>query len=146
MQPAITVNYLAVAVCVVVALPVGFLWFGPLFGRPWARHMGMEGMAQPGGAAMAKSMVIYALGSFLIAFVLAHSIEVWRPSTWRIGVDDPSWVYGVNGAVWTWLGFFLPVQMGRVAWEQKRWGLVAINAGFDFTRLMIFGLILACWR
>ena len=70
MQPEIAINYLAVALCVLVALPVGFVWFGPLFGKPWAKEMGMEDMEPPGGAAMGKSMVIYALGSLLIAWVL----------------------------------------------------------------------------
>ena len=36
-----------------------------------------------GGSAMAKSMLIYAIGSLLIAWVFAHSIAVWYPSTWR---------------------------------------------------------------
>ena len=137
---------LAVVACVIGAVPLGFLWFGPLFGKPWARHMGMEGMEQPSGAAMAKSTGLFILGSLLIAFVLAHSIAVWRPSTWGAGADGPSWVYGIDGAVWTWLGFFLPLQMGRVAWEQKGWGLVAINSGFDLTRLLLFGFVLAYWR
>jgi len=34
-------------------------------------------MEEPGGAAMAKSMALYTLGSFLIATVLAHNIEAW---------------------------------------------------------------------
>ena len=146
MQPEISINYLAIVLCVLVALPIGFLWFGPLFGRPWAKLMGLEDIEQPGGAAMAKSMLIYALGSLLLAWVLVHSIEVWRPSAWNAGTDDAPWVYGANAAFWTWLGFFLPLQMGRVAWEQRGWGLVVINASFDLTRLMIFGLILAYWR
>jgi hypothetical protein len=146
MQPDITINYLAVAACVLVAMPVGFLWFGPLFGQTWAAYMGMRNMKAPDAAAIAKSMAIYAFGSLLTAFVLAHSIDVWRPSAWRIGTDAAPWIYGVNAALWTWLGFFLPVQMGRVAWEQKEWGLVMINAGFDVTRLMIFGLILSYWQ
>jgi hypothetical protein len=146
MQPEIVVNYLAVLACVVGAMPVGFLWFGPVFGKAWARHMGFENMEPPGGAAMVKSMGLYLLGSLLIAFVLAHSIEVWRPSTWSVGEDQPDWVYALNGAGWTWLGFFLPLQMGRVAWEFKRWGLVAINASFDLTRLLLFGFILAYRR
>ena len=146
MQPEININYLAVLACVTAAVPIGFLWFGPIFGKAWAKHMGMEDMEQPTGSAMAKSMGLFILGSVLIVFVLAHSIEVWRPSIWGVGADEPSWVYGIKGAVWTWLGFFLPLQMGRVAWEQKGWGLVAINAGFDLTRLLLFGLVLAYWR
>ena len=146
MQSEININYLAVVACVIGAVPLGFLWFGPLFGKPWAKHMGMEDKEQPAGSAMAKSTGLFILGSLLIAFVLAHSIAVWRPSTWGAGADEPSWVYGIDGAVWTWLGFFLPLQMGRVAWEQKGWGLVAINSGFDLTRLLLFGFVLAYWR
>lgn len=141
----IEINYLAVAACVVVSLPVGFLWFGPLFGPAWAKHMGFDEM-QPDAAELAKSMLIYGLGSLLIAYVLAHMVEVWRPSTWNTGADEPAWTYALNAGFWTWLGFFLPLQMGRVAWEQKKWGLVVINSSFDLTRLMLFGFILAYWR
>jgi len=146
MPPALTVNHVAVLLCVVVAVPLGFLWFGPLFGTAWLRQMGMEGAPRPDGAAMAKSTLIYVAGSLLVAYVLAHSIEIWRPSTWQAGPDAPGWVYALNGALWNWLGFFLPMQMGRVAWEGKGWGLVAINAGFDLTRLLLFALILSYWR
>lgn len=145
-MPEITINYLAVIVCVVVAMPLGFLWFGPLFGKPWARHMGMEEMAQPGGAQMAKSMALFAIGSFLIAFVLAHSIEVWQPSTWNYGPDGSPASYALGAAIWTWVGFFVPLQIGRVAWEQKSWGLVLINSSFDLVRLLVFGFILAYWQ
>jgi hypothetical protein len=48
MMPTITVTYLAVLACAIAAMPVGFLWFGPLFGKAWARHMGFGDM-QPGG-------------------------------------------------------------------------------------------------
>ena len=77
MQPEINVNFATIIVCVVAAMPVGFLWFGPLFGKAWVRHMGLERMEESGDAAMGKSMALYALGSFLIATVLAHNIEAW---------------------------------------------------------------------
>ena len=47
-------------------------------------------MPQPGGGAMARSMVLYAFGNLLIAGVLA-SLEVWRPSVWGTGPDEASW-------------------------------------------------------
>ncbi|MBT8400283.1 MAG: DUF1761 domain-containing protein [Rhodothermia bacterium] len=145
-MPEITVNYLAIIVCVVVAMPIGFLWFGPLLGKPWARHMGMEDMEQPGGAEMTKSMALFALGNFLIALVLAHSIEAWQPSTWNYGPDGSPAGYALNAAIWTWIGFFVPLQIGRVAWEKKKWGLVLINSSFDLVRLLVFGFILAYWQ
>ncbi|MYH49222.1 MAG: DUF1761 domain-containing protein [Gammaproteobacteria bacterium] len=144
MEPTVSVNYLAILVCVVVAMPLGFLWFGPLFGKTWARHMGMEDEDAQGG--MAKAMVIYALGSFLLVFVLAHYVALVRPSAWGVGPDQAPWVYAWNGEFWPWRGFFLPLQMGRVAWEGKKWGLVAINSGFDLVRLLIFAIILTHWH
>ncbi|MFC1661779.1 DUF1761 domain-containing protein [Gemmatimonadota bacterium] len=72
MEPNISVNYLAILVCVVLAMFVGFLWFGPLFGKAWARQMGMEDMPQPSGGEMGRSMLLFALGNLLIAFVLAY--------------------------------------------------------------------------
>lgn len=146
MMPTLTVNYLAVLACGIAAMPIGFLWFGPLFGRPWARAMGMERATAPAGAAMARSMGLYLGGSLLIAFVLAHSLAVWRASSWGLGPDAANWVYAINGALWTWLGFFLPLQLGRVAWEQRGWTLVAINGSFDLVRLLVFSVILAYWR
>ncbi|MBC8284839.1 MAG: DUF1761 domain-containing protein [Nitrospinae bacterium] len=146
MVPDIHINYFAIIICVVVSMPLGFLWFGPWFGLSWAKEMGLQEKPEPTPREMIKPLGLYALGSLLIAFVLAHSIEIWRPSTWNAGVDSPDWVYGLNAAFWTWLGFFIPLQLGRVAWEFRRWKLVFINSTFDFTRLLIFGLILAYWK
>lgn len=142
MEPTISVNYLAIATCVAIGLVLGFLWFGPLLGKPWARHMGMADMEPPGGGQMAKSMVNFAVASFLIAYVFAHSIDVWRQ--WAgdtANAYDLAW----QTAVYTWVGFFLPLQMGRVAWEGRSWGLVAINGGHDLVRLLVFGFLLAYW-
>jgi hypothetical protein len=146
MLPEFTPNFLAIIVCVVAGMFVGFLWFGPVFGKPWARHMGMADMEQQSGGDMAKSMIIFAIGNLLIAWVLFHGIEVWRASNWGAGADAANSTLALNAAIWTWLGFFLPLQAGRVAWEKKGWGLVAINAGFDLVRLLMFAFILAYWR
>ena len=145
MEPTISVNYLAVAVCVVSAMVLGFLWFGPIFGKAWASHMGMADMEQPDGAAMGKSMAIFAVGNLLIAFVLAHSLGVWRASAWGLSPDLSPMMLALNSAGFTWVGFFLPVQMNRVAWEMKSWRLVAINGGFDLVRLLVFSFLLAYW-
>ena len=67
MEPNIQVNFLAVLVCVAVGMPLGYLWFGVLFTKPWAQHMGLEGMDPPGSGAMAKSMGLFALGNLLLA-------------------------------------------------------------------------------
>ncbi len=146
MLPAMSINYLAVLVCAIVAMPVGFLWFGPLFGKTWARHMGFGEMQPPDAGSMGKSMAIFFFSNLLIAWVLAHSIEAWQASSWGLSPDAAPWIYGLNAGFFNWLGFFFPVQMNRVAWEMKSWGLVLINSTFDLTRLILFGLILSYWQ
>ena len=120
MEPTIPINYLAVFTAVVILMPVGFLWFGPLFGKQWAEHMGMADRPQPDGAAMGKSMALFALGNLLLVFVLAHAQGVWLASVWGLSPDVSSTSLALNSAGFTWLGFFLPNQIGRVAWGQDR--------------------------
>jgi len=145
MQPEFQINFLAVLACAFAAMPIGFAWFGPVFGKAWAREMGMDDIPTPSGAAMAKSMGLHFVGNLLISFVLARNILVWQPAIWGVGENQGMHVYALNGAMWTWLGFFLPAQIGRVAWEFKRWKLVAINSAHDLTRLLTFSFILAYW-
>ena len=146
MLPAMHINYFAVLVCAVVAMPVGFLWFGPLFGKLWARHMGFRDMQPPDAGAMGTSMAIFFVSNLLIAWVLAHAIEAWQASSWGLSPDAAPWIYAVNAGLFNWLGFFFPLQMNRVAWEKRSWGLVLINSSFDLTRLILFGLILSYWQ
>lgn len=146
MMPTFTINYLAVLACALVAMPVGFLWFGPLFGKAWQQQMGFADMRQPDSGSMGKAMGIFFASNLLIAWVLAHSIKAWQASSWGLTPDAAPWVYAVNAGFFNWVGFFLPVQMNRVAWEMKRWGLVLINASFDLVRLLLFGFILSYWQ
>jgi hypothetical protein len=146
MMPTFSINYLAILACALAAMPVGFLWFGPLFGKAWGRQMGLGDMQRPDPGSMGKAMAIFFLGNLLIAWVLAHSIKAWQASSWGLSPDAAPWVYAMNGALFNWLGFFLPVQMNRVAWEMKSWKLVVINSSFDLTRLLLFGFLLAYWQ
>ncbi|PJZ26774.1 hypothetical protein CH352_03855 [Leptospira hartskeerlii] len=144
MLPVIPLNYLAILVGVLANVVIGFLWFGPIFGKVWAKEMGYENM-EPDNKAMIKSMVIMIIGSFLTAYVLAHSLFVWKPSSWNLPGDGPAWMYGAYAAFYTWLGFYIPMLLGSVAWESKSWKLFFINAGYNLVSLAAIGLILAVW-
>jgi len=136
---------MAIALCVVLGMVLGFVWLSLLFEKAWARHMGMEDVPQPDGAAMGKSMAIFFVSNVLIVYVLAHTLGVWRASAWGLSPDLSPVALALYTAGFTWLGFFLPLQMNRVAWQMKKWALGAINAGFDLTRLLVFSFVLAHW-
>ncbi|PJZ48262.1 DUF1761 domain-containing protein [Leptospira saintgironsiae] len=144
MLPVIPLNYLAILVGVLANVVIGFLWFGPIFGKVWAKEMGLDNK-EPDNKAMIKSLVIMIIGSFLTAYVLAHSLFVWKPSSWNLPGDGPAWMYGAYAAFYTWLGFYIPMLLGSVAWESKSWRLFFINAGYNLASLAAIGLILAVW-
>lgn len=146
MQPAIHLNWLAIGAAVIANIVIGFLWYGPLLGKAWMREMGFAPDHKPDPAVLKRSMLIMIVSAFLTAYVLAHTVAVWRPSTWNAGTDAANAVYGLSSAFFTWIGFFVPVLLAGVAWENKSWKLFGINAGYHFAALLAAAMILAFWR
>jgi uncharacterized protein DUF1761 len=146
MQPEIHVNYLAIVAAIAANMVIGFLWYGPVFGSPWRKEMGVAPDAKPAAGAMRRSLILMVIGTFLMAWVLSYDIAVWRPSSWKAGADQAAATYGFLSAFFIWLGYIVPLLLGSVAWENKSWKLFAINAGYWFIALLAMGMILAYWR
>ncbi len=139
----VPVNYWAVLASMVVMMVLGYLWYGPLFGKQWSRLMGwsdetMREMQQKGN--MAKSYGIMALGALVMSFVLSHSLVFASAYLHESGV----WA-GLQTGFWNWLGFIVPVSFGGVLWEGKPWTLWMINAGYYLVGLLLIGVLLAVW-
>jgi len=145
-HPEIHIHYLAVVVAALAAFFFGWIWHGPLFGKTWAALMKFPPDFRPTRQMMVRSMVLYLAGSLLTAYVLAHSVEVWRPSVWKVGTDQGAGTYGFFAGLFTWIGFYVPMLLGGVAWEGRPWKLFGLNAAFHFVSLQIVGAILAFWR
>ena len=47
MEPVIALNYMAIAVCVILGMARGFIWFELLFSKAWARHMAWRTSPSP---------------------------------------------------------------------------------------------------
>ena len=146
MHPAIHLNSMAIIAAIVAYMALGSLWYGPLFGGIWRREMKVPPDAKPDAGVMRRALVLMLIATFLTVFVLAHEVQIWRPSVWRLGPDAPSLTYGFYAGFFVWLGFFVPALLSQVAWENKSWKLFAINAGYYFVGLQLVGAILACWR
>src|SRR5262249_43348240 len=129
MHPNIHLNWLAVLVSVVASFVLGAIWYGPIFGKIWSKAMGFEG--QPSGKDIARGSVLNLTGTFLMAFVLAHDVTVWRPSAWNLSGDAAPHVYGFFAGFFVWLGFIVPMLLNGVAFERKRWTVFAIGAVFQ---------------
>jgi hypothetical protein len=146
MLPAIHLNGFALATAIVTIVAVGFIWYGPLFGKAWMREVGMADDAQPEPRVMLRGLILMVMGALLNCYAIACVMETWRPTAWRLGADRPDTFYAWIGALIPWAGFVLPMLMNAVAWEQRSWRLFGINAGFQLASLLAAAMILAHWR
>ena len=134
-------NMTGILVAVVVSFFFGWLWYGPLFGKSWAKELGMSLDQKPPASVMVKGMILMLIGCFLTAWVLASDGMAWRLVA---GMQDASVVkFGFMGGFFTWLGFYLPQHLSRLAWENKSMKLFWINALHSFIMLQIVAMIVA---
>ena len=134
------VNFLAVFVCALLTMGIGYLWYSPkVFGSEWIRlsKIDQEGLsAMTNAKSMRRQYITQFIGSFLIVYVLAQFVAL-------AGADGL--IDGMRTGFWVWLGFVAPIMVGSVVWEGKPWRLFFINAGQYFAVLIIMGAILAQW-
>ena len=134
------INMMAILVAVAANFVLGFIWYTPLFGKAWAKEMGFDTSIKPTGGELAKGMILMIIGNFFLAYVFAHNIAAWG---YVPGTKEVSTVSNVMSAtIFTWLGFYLPVDLGVVAWERKSWKLFGINTAYHFVMLLVAALIL----
>ena len=143
-MPNIEINFIAVLVAVVATFFFGFIWYTPLFGKIWAKEMGMDPTIKPNMGAMMKGMIAMVVGNFFLAYVLGHNMAAYDPVSWGL---EPSVAAPISiaymAAFFTWLGFYFPVDLGSIFWEQKSVKLFAINTGYHFFMLFVAATILA---
>lgn len=136
----IQINYVAILVAVIANFILGFIWYTPLFGKAWAREVGLDVSVKPQPMELVRGMVIMVVGNFLMAFVFAHNNAAW---SFVPGMAEQSKaVLIMNASIFTWLGFYLPVDIGVVTWERKSWKLFAINTGYHLMMLIVAATVL----
>lgn len=133
------INYMAVVVAAVINMAVGFLWFGPLFGKTWMKMIGFtkEDMEKAKASGMTKSYVVAFVAALVMAYVLSHFVQVGGA------------VSAATGAMigfWIWLGFIATAVLGSVLWEKKSVNWFILTVGYYLVVLVINGALLAAWK
>jgi hypothetical protein len=138
----VPVNYLVVLVAAIISMPLGFLWYGPFFGKPWTRMMGMtkEKMEAAKKKGMTMQYVIMFVGALVMSFVLSHAVIFANAYLHTNGMFG-----GIMTGFMSWLGFIVPISLGSVLWEGKPWRLWMINAGYYLVLLLVMGVTLSLW-
>jgi len=130
------VNYLAVIVAAIAGFIVGWLWWGPLFGKTWVRLSGMSknDIDKAKKKGMAGPMIIALIAQLIMAWVLAALI---------ITLGEVGYVATSMLAFWLWLGFVATIGVGMVLWQGKPWGLFWVNNLGWLVSLLVMAIVIS---
>ncbi|MEK7187319.1 MAG: DUF1761 domain-containing protein [Patescibacteria group bacterium] len=141
MIETIQINYWAVLACGILSMVIGFIWYGPLFGKKWMEIVG----ANPKDMAARKEMQKKAGPLYLVQFlltlfqvyVLAHFIQAWADAS------------SLETALWIWAAFIMPIVAGSAMWNNDSrkiaWSRFLIQSGYQLVLFITFGYILGTW-
>ena len=130
-----SVNWLAIVVCVVVAMVSGFIWYHPkLFFPAWWAGIGKSG--EPGN----PNPTIYV---FTIIAALVQAVFV---SFMVNTMGSTTVVSGATTGFMLWLGFVAPTNLVNKLFAGHGFKVWAIEAGNHLVNFLLFGAILGAWR
>jgi hypothetical protein len=129
------VNWWAVLVATALNMILGFLWYGPLFGRVWLSLMDKRPEEIEGGNALTYLTPL--LGALASAVILAVVIGLLRVFTWWAGAG---W-----GAL-LWFAFGGTAILTSGTFEGTRRGLSLLFIAYMVPVHALAGAIFAIWR
>ncbi len=130
-----TINLIAVLAAAVAAMVIGFLWYGPLFGKQWIKLMGLS--SKDINKAKQKGMGKLYLINFIAGIVTAYVLAVL--------VDGMAITSALITGFWVWLGFFAAVMVGSILWEGKPLQLYFLNVIYWLVNVEVMSVILSLW-
>ncbi len=123
---------------------LGYIWYGPFFGKAWARIIGMDmsTMTPEQKKEMGKKMGPMYLLNFLLAILIAGTLGFI--------INNWAMASGLVTGLIIWLGFVMPMMAMNAMWSGKAkklaWQMFWLTAGYQLICFIIAGVILAAWQ
>ena len=140
-----SVTALTAFVGALASLLIGFVWYGPFFGKKWAEVSGMkmpEGISDAEKSAMHKKMLPAYFLQFIMGFVMYYALGFFAAFIGRLSVSG-ALLYGL----FIWIGFIMPLEAGNAIWSGKSkklsWQMFLIMAGYQLVSILVAGLLWA---
>jgi hypothetical protein len=131
-----SINYLAIIVAALSSFMVGWIWYGPLFGKIWMKLHGFtEEELKNSSMSMPVIMVVNYIATAMAA--LAIAMFIGPEATAGFGIFA-----GLMIAIF-WIG---TSRLNDVLYEKKPWRLFFINVGYNTIIYVIMGAILGAWH
>ena len=130
------VNWLAVLVAGILPMVVGFLWYGPVFGKQWLALMETTTEEIQKDFNPLKTHG----ASFVLSLVTAYALAQLLATMGGSGA-----MAGVHVGLLVTVGFVLNVGYQGVAYEQRKPGIFGLGMGFNAVSLIGQAVVLAVW-
>ena len=131
------VNYLAVLVAAIVSMAIGFVWYGPAFGKQWMKLVGKtQKDMEAEKAKMPQFMGIGLVAALVTAYVLALFVNL---------ADAATIAEGLQVGFWVWLGFVVTTSLGGFTWSGRPMNLYYLENANHLVAFLVMGAILAVW-
>jgi hypothetical protein len=138
------INIMPVVACAVLSMVLGFVWYGPLFGKKWMSLMKHDGdMSEEKKKEMMRGMQTLYLTQFILTLFQVYVLS-WYV-TILTGISS-----GVHTAFSIWIAFIVPTVAGACMWNNESrktaWTRFLIQAGYQLVAFIMFGYILGMWK
>lgn len=138
------INWLAVVVCVVVAMAVGFVWFGPKTFYPmWWKAIGKPENSDPGSLGM--NMALMWPLTILAALVEAIFMSLMVHAMGSMTTGGATLASGALAGFFLWLGFVATTSLTNKLFANQltAWVLEVSN---HLITMVLMGAILGAWH
>jgi hypothetical protein len=134
------INFIAVIVATLSTFLVGWLWYGPLFGKAWMNAVGLseEELQQSN---MAKIFSLAFIFELIMAFNLAMFLTGSPEAAAQIDAGMGAFYGFLTG--FGWIFFALAVNS---LYEHKSWKYIFINGGYWSVAFTVMGLIIGALK
>ncbi|MBI5733369.1 MAG: DUF1761 domain-containing protein [Candidatus Kerfeldbacteria bacterium] len=137
-----TINYWTVLICAVLAMVIGAIWYGPLFGKKWMEIVNIK----PTDLAAREKMQTGVWKLYFVQFLLTL-FQVYVLAFYIAGWKDAS---GLENSLWIWAAFVMPIIAGTAMWNNDSakisWARFLIQGGYQLILFVLFGLVLGYWQ
>ncbi len=136
-MPFAQIHWLAVVVGTVAFMGLGFLWYGPLFGKPWLAAMEKLGRKREDMTMSPGLIVVNVVTAFISNLVLDLVILGFGATQWWVGL--------IAGAV-VWVGVGATAATTSSVFEGRPWALWTIFFFYELVLYAGMGVVYTVWR
>ncbi len=127
------INYLTVVIAGILNMIIGFLWYGPLFSKPW---MKLVGLTPEKISEQSDKMGMNYLTSFVLALVSAAVFQ-----TIYMSFNPADIVESITLAFLVWFGFVFAVVINQSMFVKKPFKLILIDSGYNLVSLTVWSVL-----